>query len=73
MPPFRLQPTELTGVVAFIRAGLDSSSPAVKIGNAARGKAMFEGKGGCLSCHRVDASGPRVAPDLSDIGVARGS
>jgi putative heme-binding domain-containing protein len=72
MPPFRLQPAELTGVVAFIRAGLDSSTPSIKIGTAARGKVIVEGKGGCLSCHRIGGSGPRVAPDLTDIGVARG-
>jgi putative heme-binding domain-containing protein len=72
MPPFRLQPAELTGVVAFIRAGLDSGTPSIRIGTAARGKAIVEGKGGCLSCHRIGGTGPRVAPDLTDIGVARG-
>jgi len=72
MPPFRLQPVELTGVVAFIRAGLDSNTPSIKIGTASRGKSIVEGKGGCLSCHRIGGRGPRVAPDLTDIGVARG-
>jgi putative heme-binding domain-containing protein len=70
MPPFALQPAELTGIVAFIRAGFDTTGP-VKIGDAARGKALFEGKGNCVSCHRVSGRGPRVAPDLSDIGLAR--
>ena len=32
---------------------------------------MFEGKGECTSCHRVAGRGPRSAPDLSDIGLAR--
>jgi putative heme-binding domain-containing protein len=72
MPPFTLQPAELTGVVAFIRAGLDSRTPSIKIGTAARGKGIVEGKGGCLTCHRIGGSGSRVAPDLTDIGVARG-
>ena len=38
----------------------------------ARGKAVFEGKGECLNCHRVNGSGSRMGPDLSDIGVSRG-
>ena len=32
---------------------------------------MFEGKGGCLGCHRVRGQGSRVAPDLSEIGATR--
>jgi quinoprotein glucose dehydrogenase len=43
----------------------------VKPGDAARGRATFEGRGGCTRCHRVGAQGPRVAPDLSDIGAVR--
>ena len=72
MPPFTLQTAELTGVVAFIRAGLDSATPAIRIGTPARGKTVVEGKGGCLSCHRVGGTGSRIAPDLSDVGAARG-
>lgn len=71
MPPFRLQPSELTGIVAFIRARFDTTA-SVRVGDAARGSAVFEGKGMCATCHRVDGRGPRVAPDLSDIGLARG-
>jgi len=71
MPPFALQPPELTGVIAFIRAGFDRAGRPVKIGDAARGQAVFEGKGACLTCHRVNGRGPRVAPDLSDIGLVR--
>jgi putative heme-binding domain-containing protein len=70
MPPFKLQPSELTGIVAFIGAAFDTTGP-VTIGNAARGKTLFDGKGNCASCHRVSGKGPRVAPDLSDIGLAR--
>jgi putative heme-binding domain-containing protein len=40
-------------------------------GDAARGKALFEGKGNCLSCHRVNGVGSRMGPDLSDMGIAR--
>ena len=70
MPGIKLSPPELTGIVAFIRAGFDASS-SVRVGDAARGKALFEGKGTCATCHRVGSRGPRVAPPLSDIGMTR--
>ena len=38
-------------------------------GDAARGKAIYEGKGDCASCHRVNGAGSRLGPDLSEIGV----
>jgi putative heme-binding domain-containing protein len=71
MPPFKLQPNELDGLVAFIRAGFDVGGTAVKVGDAAKGRPLFEGKGACASCHRVNGMGPRVAPDLSDVGAIR--
>jgi len=71
MPPFTMQPPEVSSVIAFIRAGFDPAGTAVKVGNAARGRQVFEGKGTCTTCHRVNGTGPRVAPDLSDIGAAR--
>src|SRR5678816_3479183 len=43
----------------------------VKTGDAMRGRAVVEGKGDCTRCHRVGGQGSRIAPDLSDIGVAR--
>jgi len=70
MPPIALKPPELTGVVAYIRAGFDQTTD-VTVGDATRGRSIFEGKGECGSCHRVRGRGPRSAPDLSDIGLAR--
>jgi putative heme-binding domain-containing protein len=35
---------------------------------AARGQAIVEGKGGCQGCHRINAVGSRIGPDLSTIG-----
>ena len=52
MPPFALQPSELAGIVAFIRAGFDTTA-SIRVGNAARGQAIFDGKGQCATCHRV--------------------
>jgi putative heme-binding domain-containing protein len=40
-------------------------------GDAARGKAIFEGKGDCLNCHRVKVTGSRSGPELTAIGSER--
>jgi putative heme-binding domain-containing protein len=71
MPPFKFDPPELTGIVAYIRNMRDFDARAVTVGDPSRGQAWFEGAGGCTSCHRVYGKGPRVAPDLSDIGAIR--
>lgn len=71
MPAFDLRTEELDGVIAYIRAGFDPDGVAVRIGDPIRGKAIYEGKGGCVFCHRINGRGPRVAPDLSDIGALR--
>lgn len=71
MPSFSLRTTEVTSLIAFIRAGFDPSGVAVKVGNVTRGQALYASKGKCGTCHRVNGIGPRTAPDLSDIGAAR--
>ena len=73
MPSFRFSSDEIRGLIAFVRAGLgaDPNAPPVRLGNAGRGRTIFEGEGRCLSCHRVGTTGSWAAPDLSDIGVAR--
>ncbi|HVY63934.1 MAG TPA: c-type cytochrome [Gammaproteobacteria bacterium] len=71
MPAFVFQPPQLTAIVAFIRAGFDPGSAAVRVGSAEHGREVFEGKGQCATCHRVNGRGPRTAPDLSDIGSLR--
>ena len=70
MPAFDLRESELSGVIAYIRAGLDPDGIAIRIGDAERGLALSR-KGECASCHRVNGEGPRTAPDLSAIGVER--
>lgn len=71
MPPFRFDPSEVTAIVAYIRNMRNFDAHAGTQGDAARGKAWFEGAGGCANCHRVNGKGPRVAPDLSEIGALR--
>jgi putative heme-binding domain-containing protein len=71
MPPFKFDPPEVTAIIAYLRKMRDFDSKSTLIGDPARGKAVFEGKGECVKCHRVNGKGPRVAPDLSDIGAIR--
>jgi putative heme-binding domain-containing protein len=71
MPPFRFDPSEVTAIVAYVRNMRNFDAHGGTQSDAARGKAWFEGAGGCASCHRVNGKGPRVAPDLSEIGALR--
>jgi putative heme-binding domain-containing protein len=72
MPAFDLSAAELDGIVAYMRAGFDPEGVAVRVGDPARGRAIFEGEGRCVGCHRVNGvGGRRLAPDLGEIGITR--
>jgi putative heme-binding domain-containing protein len=71
MPAFVLDNAEMAGIIAYLRNMNAFDSATVKAGDAARGRALFEGKGGCTSCHRAGAIGSRAAPHLGDIGATR--
>ena len=71
MPPFNFDAAELSGIVAYLRNMRDYDARGVTLGDTARGQALFNGAGNCGSCHRVNGQGPRLAPDLSDIGSIR--
>jgi len=71
MPAFKFDASEITGIVAFLRNMNTFDRGSVAPGDAARGRAIYAGKGDCARCHRVGAAGSRVAPDLSDIGSIR--
>jgi putative heme-binding domain-containing protein len=72
MPSFVFTDEEMNGIIAYIRAGFDPEGIAAGgIGDPARGKLLFAGKGKCADCHRVNGVGPRTAPDLSNIGATR--
>lgn len=71
MPPFALDNAEMAGITAYLRNMNTFDTASVKAGDATRGRAVFEGKGGCVACHRVGRVGSRVAPNLSDIGAQR--
>jgi len=70
MPPGRYTTADLAGLVAYIRSMRDFAAAPPR-GDALRGQTIFEEKGNCTSCHRVNGKGSRVAPDLSDIGAIR--
>lgn len=71
MPAFGMNDGDLDAIVAYIRAGFDPEGVAVRIGDPVNGQAIFQGRGECANCHRVNGVGPRTAPDLSDIGAIR--
>ena len=35
------------------------------------GRVIYEGKGGCATCHAVKEKGGRLGPDLTDVGLRR--
>ena len=71
MPPNDFSQSELTGLVAFLRNMRDVDVSSVRLGDVTRGRGLFRAKGACSTCHRVNGSGPRSAPDLSGIGGIR--
>jgi putative heme-binding domain-containing protein len=71
MPSFNFDTAELTEIIAYLRNMSTFDARGVTMGDAGRGQALFGGKGNCASCHRVNGKGPRVAPDLSDVGATR--
>jgi len=71
MPAFRLDASEITGVIAFLRNMNTFDRGSAPLGDAARGRAIYEGKGECARCHRIGGVGSRVAPDLTDVGSTR--
>jgi putative heme-binding domain-containing protein len=71
MPARSFRQAELIGLVAYLRNMRNSTSRASTSGDAGRGKDIFDGKGGCASCHRVKGKGSRRGPDLTAIGTIR--
>ena len=71
MPAFALDNADMAGIIAYLRNMNAFDTASVKAGDAARGGAIFNGKGACTGCHRIDLDGSLVGPNLSDIGAAR--
>ena len=73
MPPGDYGETDMLALIAYVRNMRDYDGGVVTLGDAERGRAIFEGKGDCSSCHRVAGNGSRRAPDLTSIGAIRGA
>ena len=71
MLAFKFDLSEIAGIIAYLRNMNTFDRGSAKAGDAGRGRTVFDGKGDCARCHRVDAQGSRVAPNLSDIGATR--
>lgn len=71
MPAFDFDSGETAGIVAYLRNMRSFDDSSVPIGDAARGRAVFEGAGMCRDCHRVDGTGAGMSPDLGNIGALR--
>ena len=61
----------LSGTLMAQRGGPPAPVSPPPPGDAANGKTIFEGKGQCTNCHRIQGKGSHYGPDLSEIGSRR--
>jgi putative heme-binding domain-containing protein len=71
MPGSPMTAEQASKIVAYLRSVADARRTSVVAGDVARGRAAFDGKGACASCHRIAGVGSRVGPDLTSIGQRR--
>jgi putative heme-binding domain-containing protein len=71
MPASNFPEEQAERVVAYLRSVAASKQSVSAVGDAVRGKALFEGKGTCATCHRVSGNGSRLGPDLTNVGQLR--
>ena len=71
MPGSNFSVEQAERVVAYLRSVAASKRSDAAVGDSARGRALFEGKGNCATCHRVNGSGSRLGPDLTNVGQLR--
>ena len=71
MPPVNMPEQQAVRIVAYLRSVAATRRSVSAAGDPVRGKALFEGKGKCSTCHRVDGAGGRLGPELSRIGQVR--
>jgi putative heme-binding domain-containing protein len=73
MPATNMSDEQAKRVVAYLRSTAAAKTSAATVGDTARGKALFDGKGGCLKCHRANGGRLAIGPDLTRIGQQRRS
>ncbi len=71
MPPNNFSDFQSLTIVAYLRSIAAATATKIAGGDAGRGKAIYDGKGACATCHRIRGVGARNGPDLSDIGNRR--
>jgi len=70
MPAFRtFNERKLRALVGYLRSLQGKNEARAAHGDAARGKAVFFGKGNCSSCHTISGQGGFLGPDLTDYGA----
>jgi cytochrome c oxidase cbb3-type subunit 3 len=62
---------EAQTIVAYLHYMASTARSTSAPGDAVQGRAIFEGKGECLNCHRVGDKGSHLGPDLTEIGTNR--
>jgi cytochrome c oxidase cbb3-type subunit III len=60
---------EIWQVIAYLRSVQVKTPPPT--GDAAHGKALFDGAANCSRCHMVEGKGGRLGPDLTSTGSSR--
>jgi putative heme-binding domain-containing protein len=71
MPAVRASDDELWKMVAFVKKLAAAEPRETAPGDAAAGKGIFLGKGGCTACHSIGAEGGILGPELTDVGRRR--
>jgi cytochrome c oxidase cbb3-type subunit III len=71
MPPNNFSDFQSLTIVAYLHSIAAAMAASTSGGDPATGRAIYDGKGGCASCHRIRGEGSRTGPDLSDIGNLR--
>ncbi len=67
---WQLTEREVIQVAGYVRS-LGRIAVVALPGDPARGKVLYESKGGCAGCHIVKGAGASVGPELTEIGARR--
>jgi putative heme-binding domain-containing protein len=71
MPAVRATDEEVWKMVTFVKKLGTLATNEKAPGDPVAGKALYDGKGGCASCHSIGRDGGNLGPDLSDVGRRR--
>jgi putative heme-binding domain-containing protein len=71
MPAVAITDDQAWQLVAFVKKLGSAGMSEKATGDPVAGKAIFDGKGKCRTCHSVGLEGGTVGPDLTDVGRRR--